>query len=76
MGHGVWSKKPGVRIQNSGEKQKGTFPRETVQEAVSQFVIPAKSAGSGREPGSRKKSIMLTFHWIPDLAPRCGARSE
>jgi hypothetical protein len=35
---------------------------------VSQFVIPAKSGGGGREPGSRKNLIILKFHWIPDLA--------
>ena len=38
------------------------------QETVSQFVIPAKSVGGGREPGSRENLIILTFHWIPDLA--------
>jgi hypothetical protein len=35
---------------------------------VSQFVIPAKSGGGGREPGSRKNLIILNFYWIPDLA--------
>ncbi len=40
------------------------------------FVIPAKSAYGGREPGSRKNLIILTFHWIPDLAPRSDARPE
>jgi hypothetical protein len=43
---------------------------------VSQFVIPAKSAIGGREPGSRKNFIIFTFHWIPDLAPQSGARPE
>jgi len=33
-----------------------------------QFVIPAKSAGGGREPGSRKNLIILNSNWIPDLA--------
>jgi hypothetical protein len=40
------------------------------------FVIPAKSAYGGREPGSRKNLIILTFRWIPDLAPRSDARPE
>jgi hypothetical protein len=43
---------------------------------VSQFVIPAKSACGGREPGTRKNLIILNLHWIPDLAPRSGARPE
>jgi hypothetical protein len=43
-----------------------SFPPET----ESQFVIPAKSAGSGREPGSRESFIILTFHWIPDIRQR------
>ena len=43
---------------------------------VSQFVIPAKSAYGGREPGSSKHLIILNFNWIPDLAPRSGARPE
>ncbi len=38
------------------------------QETVWQFVIPAKSAGGGHEPGSRKNLIILNLHWIPDLA--------
>jgi len=45
------------------------------KEAVSQVVIPAKSA-YGREPGSRRNLVILAFHWIPDLAPRSGARPE
>jgi hypothetical protein len=43
---------------------------------VSQFVIPAKSACGGREPGSSKNFIIFTFHWIPDLAPQSGTRPE
>jgi hypothetical protein len=43
---------------------------------LAQVVIPAKSAHGGREPGSRKNVIILIFHWIPDLAPRSGARPE
>ena len=35
------------------------------QESLSKFVIPAKSACGGREPGSRRDSILLNFHWIP-----------
>jgi hypothetical protein len=35
---------------------------------VSHFVIPAKSAVGGREPGSRNKLIILNSNWIPDLA--------
>ena len=46
------------------------------QETVPQLVIPAKSAWGGREPGSRKSLIILNIHWIPDLAPRSGARPE
>jgi hypothetical protein len=38
------------------------------QETGSQLVIPAKSGGGGREPGSRKNLIILNFYWIPDLA--------
>jgi hypothetical protein len=34
---------------------------------VSQFVIPAKSAGGGREPGSRKRLFIEYLGWIPDL---------
>jgi len=45
-------------------------------EIVSQFVIPAKFAHGGREPGSSKKAIAENFQWIPDLAPRSGARPE
>jgi len=45
-------------------------------ENVSQFVIPAKTACGGREPGSRKNFILFAFHWIPDLAPQNGARPE
>jgi hypothetical protein len=41
-----------------------------------QFVIPAKFAHGGREPGSRKKAIAENLQWIPDLAPRSGARPE
>jgi hypothetical protein len=37
---------------------------------VSQFVIPAKSAAGGLEPGSRNNLIILNFHWIPDLVRR------
>ena len=37
------------------------------QKAVPQFVIPAKSACGGREPGSRKSLIIFYIHWIPDL---------
>ena len=33
---------------------------------ASQIVIPAKSGGGGREPGSRKNLIILNFYWIPD----------
>jgi len=43
---------------------------------VSQFVILAKSACGGREPGSRKNLIILNINRIPDLAPRSGARPE
>ena len=46
------------------------------QWTASQFVIPAKSGGGGREPGSRNNLIILYFHWIPDLAPQGGARPE
>jgi hypothetical protein len=35
---------------------------------VPHFVIPAKSAVGGREPGSRNNLIILTSNWIPDLA--------
>ncbi len=38
------------------------------QETDSQTVIPAKSGGGGREPGSRKNLIILNFHGIADLA--------
>ncbi len=38
------------------------------QETGSQLVIPAKSGGGGREPGSRKNLIILNIYWIPDLA--------
>ena len=31
------------------------------QETASQFVIPAKSADGGREPGSRENLIILIF---------------
>jgi hypothetical protein len=47
-----------------------------LHEIVSQFVIPAKFAHGEREPGSWKKAIAENFHWIPDLAPRSGARPE
>jgi len=43
---------------------------------VSQFVIPAKSAVGGREPGSRNNLIILNSIWIPDLAPLNGTRPE
>jgi hypothetical protein len=43
---------------------------------MSQFVIPAMFAYGGRVPGSRKKAIAENFDWIPDLAPRSGARPE
>ena len=45
-------------------------------ETVSQFVIPAKFAHGGREPGSRENIIALNLRWIPDLAPRSGTRPE
>ncbi|MGB6377960.1 MAG: hypothetical protein WBG24_14690, partial [Syntrophobacteria bacterium] len=35
---------------------------------VFQFVIPAKSGGGGREPGSRNSLIILNFRWILDPA--------
>ena len=50
--------------------------RQGLLETVSHFVIPAKSADTGREPGSRKDATILDFYWIPDLAPRSGARPE
>ncbi|MCG6944802.1 MAG: hypothetical protein LJE87_05595 [Deltaproteobacteria bacterium] len=37
------------------------------QDTVWQSVIPAKSAYGGREPGSRKRLIILNLYWIPDL---------
>jgi hypothetical protein len=40
------------------------------------FVIPAKSAGGGREPGSRKNLIISKFHWIPDLVRLRRTRPE
>jgi hypothetical protein len=40
-----------------------------VKNEVLQFVIPAKSACGGREPGSRKSLINMDSIWIPDLAP-------
>jgi hypothetical protein len=56
-------------------------PRDT----MSQVVIPAKSTVGGREPGSRQLpreagnqtlKDVNGLHWIPDLAPRSGARPE
>ena len=35
---------------------------------MSQYVIPAKSAYGGREPGSRKNLLIFYTYWIPDLA--------
>ena len=40
------------------------FVQSVTQETASQFVIPAKSASGGREPGSRKNFIILTFDRI------------
>jgi len=37
---------------------------------VSQFVIPAKFAHGGREPGSSKNMIALNLRWIPDIRHR------
>ena len=42
------------------------------QKILPQFVIPAKSAFGGREPGSKKSLIILNINWIPDLAPLGG----
>ncbi len=67
-GHKV--KESESRIQEKSKKGTST------QETVLQFVIPAKSADGGREPGSRKNLTILNTHWIPDLAPRSGARPE
>jgi len=44
-------------------------------QAVSQFVIPAKSRETGREPGSRNLRDDL-IPWIPDLAMLRAARPE
>jgi len=40
-----------------------TFPLPL--ETVSQFVIQAKFAHGGREPGSRKNMTVLSLRWIP-----------
>jgi len=45
------------------------FIQSVTWETVSQFVIPAKSADGGREPGSRK-----SFYYI-DLLLDSGSRS-
>jgi hypothetical protein len=49
------------------------------QDTVSQSVIPAKSAYGGREPGSRKRLIILIIldlYWIPDLVLQNGDPPE
>ncbi len=72
-GHKV--KETESRSQNLEFRRKAKKGTST-QETVLQFVIPAKSADGGREPGSRKNLTILNTHWIPDLAPRSGARPE
>jgi len=62
----------GVVVLKALDYQSFSLPLER----VFLFVIPAKFVPDGREPGSRKKLIILKFHWIPDLAPRSGARPE
>ena len=47
----------------------------SAKEAVSQFVIPAKSCEVGCEPGSRTLCI-YRISWIPDLSPLCYIRPE
>ncbi len=70
IGHRERSQESESRIQEKSKKGTST------QETALQFVIPAKSADGGREPGSRKNLTILNTHWIPDLAPRSGARPE
>ena len=65
-----------IRCQGKSEKKLEYLNGSYCAWRIAQSVIPAKSVCGGREPGSRQNLIILDSHWIPDLAPRSGARPE